>query len=289
MPAPEREVSYGGVVVRGEEVIVIVPRGRQARARAAEGRPEPRRDAAAGGGPRGAARRRASTAEVRDGSARSATCYQRDGRRIDKVVHFFLCVYEAGDTADHDHEVEEARWMPLREARRRLSYRGEREMVGRALSALATKVPPACRSSTSTRRSSRTSSSAAARPRRSASATSRTSTARTRLRARDDRLPALAARADLPGRDRLRSRSSASRSSRRATSSTTTPSSAAHEEMINFLEQIYGRKVVAGRHRHGRALLARSSRTRRTLHGPRCSASAARRTRRLPACALALR
>ena len=29
-----------------------------------------------------------------------------------------------------------------------------------------------------------------------------------------------------------------------------------HEEMIHFLEQIYGREVVDGRHRHGRALLA---------------------------------
>ena len=46
------------------------------------------------------------------------------------------------------------------------------------------------------------------------------------------------------------------RTSRRATSSTTTPSSAAIDEMVHFLEQIYGRKVVDGGHRHGRALLA---------------------------------
>ena len=54
-----------------------------------------------------------------------------------KTVHFYLCDFEAGDTADHDHEVDEARWMPLREARRRLSYPGEREMIERALSILA--------------------------------------------------------------------------------------------------------------------------------------------------------
>jgi predicted NUDIX family NTP pyrophosphohydrolase len=52
-------------------------------------------------------------------------------------VHFYLCAFEAGDTADHDHEVDDARWMPLREARRRLSYPGERAMIERALSILA--------------------------------------------------------------------------------------------------------------------------------------------------------
>ena len=49
------------------------------------------------------------------------------------------------------------------------------------------------------------------------------------------------------------------------------------EEMVHFLEQIYGRKVDAGRHRHRRALLARSSRTRRASPTP-AAASAAPRT-----------
>jgi len=59
--------------------------------------------------------------------------YQRGGRRIPKLVTFFLFDYVSGDVADHDHEVEEARWIPLREAQRNLSYKGEREMVGRAV------------------------------------------------------------------------------------------------------------------------------------------------------------
>ncbi len=33
-----------------------------------------------------------------------------------KSVGFFLFRYRSGDMADHDHEVEEARWMPLAEA-----------------------------------------------------------------------------------------------------------------------------------------------------------------------------
>jgi 8-oxo-dGTP pyrophosphatase MutT (NUDIX family) len=63
--------------------------------------------------------------------------YQRSGRRVLKVVSFFLFAYREGEVADHDHEIEEARWMPLEEAAAALTYSGEREMVQRALSALA--------------------------------------------------------------------------------------------------------------------------------------------------------
>ena len=63
--------------------------------------------------------------------------YRRGGKRILKTVHFFLCDYVAGDTADHDHEVDEARWMPLEQAAVTLSYPGEREMISRALSKIA--------------------------------------------------------------------------------------------------------------------------------------------------------
>ncbi len=60
--------------------------------------------------------------------------YERRGRRIAKRVRFFLYGYAAGDVADHDHEIEEARWMPLGQAARELTYEGEREMVRRAMS-----------------------------------------------------------------------------------------------------------------------------------------------------------
>ncbi len=60
--------------------------------------------------------------------------YERRGRPIQKRVAFYLFEYRAGDLEDHDHEIEEARWMPLEQAMRELSYAGEREMVARALS-----------------------------------------------------------------------------------------------------------------------------------------------------------
>jgi len=52
--------------------------------------------------------------------------------RIHKRVHFFLFRYLAGDVADHDHEVLEARWVPLAEAEAMLAFPGERRMVALA-------------------------------------------------------------------------------------------------------------------------------------------------------------
>ena len=54
-----------------------------------------------------------------------------------KRVAFFLFEYRSGDLEDHDHEIEEARWMPLEEAARSLTYSGERAVVKCALSRLA--------------------------------------------------------------------------------------------------------------------------------------------------------
>jgi hypothetical protein len=51
-------------------------------------------------------------------------------------VSFYLLAYEAGEPEEHDHEVEEARWMDLGEAAKALTYRGEREMAARALQRL---------------------------------------------------------------------------------------------------------------------------------------------------------
>jgi hypothetical protein len=60
--------------------------------------------------------------------------YRRGGSLIDKQVSFFLFRYLSGSPDDHDHEIIEARWMALADAAERLTYPGEREMVGKALS-----------------------------------------------------------------------------------------------------------------------------------------------------------
>ena len=131
----ELETSYGGVVVRGDEMVVIVPRGRRRVLGLPKGGPmegeTPEQTAA-----REVREETGITARVRERLGQVDYTYRRGGRNIAKTVHFYLCLFEAGDTADHDHEVDDARWMPLREARRRLSYPGERAMVERALSVL---------------------------------------------------------------------------------------------------------------------------------------------------------
>jgi 8-oxo-dGTP pyrophosphatase MutT (NUDIX family) len=73
-------------------------------------------------------------AEVVDSLGEVRYWYQRGGRRIAKVVEFFLLNYVSGDLGDHDHEVEQARWVPAEEAVQTLTYAGERDMVRRALS-----------------------------------------------------------------------------------------------------------------------------------------------------------
>jgi 8-oxo-dGTP pyrophosphatase MutT (NUDIX family) len=67
--------------------------------------------------------------------------YTRGGRRIFKVVSFYLLRYSGGRLGElapeQRHEVAEVRWLPLAEAERLLAYRGEREMVGKARAFLA--------------------------------------------------------------------------------------------------------------------------------------------------------
>ena len=60
--------------------------------------------------------------------------YTRGGRRVAKVVTFFLLQYVSGEVDDHDFEVERASWMALEDAARELTHAGEREMAARALS-----------------------------------------------------------------------------------------------------------------------------------------------------------
>jgi 8-oxo-dGTP pyrophosphatase MutT (NUDIX family) len=135
------EFSAGGVVVNDlGEAIVIVPTRRAADGSKVLALPKGHPDGDES--PQDAALR-----EVREETGVDAEVvavlgdvrywYQRGGKRIAKVVSFFLLRYTGGSLDDHDAEVEQARWMPLTEAARKLSYAGERDMVSRALSRIA--------------------------------------------------------------------------------------------------------------------------------------------------------
>ncbi len=60
--------------------------------------------------------------------------------RFHKYVHFYLMEYRSGDTSDYDQrEVEEARWVEIDEARERLAFDNEREVVRKAAEMIRTR------------------------------------------------------------------------------------------------------------------------------------------------------
>jgi 8-oxo-dGTP pyrophosphatase MutT (NUDIX family) len=67
--------------------------------------------------------------------------YTRGGKRIFKVVSFFLLRWRSGRIgalpAGMELEVAETRWLPLDDAPRLLAYGGERDMAKRAIAELA--------------------------------------------------------------------------------------------------------------------------------------------------------
>ncbi len=135
----EREFSAGGVVVRrfrGRTFLAAVRVKDGTVLALPKGHPEP-----------GESMAEAATREVREETGLEAALvekledvryfYARDGKRVLKVVSFFLLRYRSGSVTDHDHEVDGAEWVPLEEAPRLLAYPGERKVAATALSRLA--------------------------------------------------------------------------------------------------------------------------------------------------------
>ncbi|MEO8575228.1 MAG: NUDIX domain-containing protein [Gemmatimonadales bacterium] len=59
--------------------------------------------------------------------------HQGERVRYHKYVYFFLMWYAAGDVANHDDEVNEARWFPADEAVSALAFKSERDIILKAL------------------------------------------------------------------------------------------------------------------------------------------------------------
>ena len=144
----EREFSAGGVLVRmirGQPMLAAIrPRGKERVWALPKGHIDPGESAA-----------ETAMREVQEetgvegrlveklGDIRyvyTANWEERKGERIFKVVSFFLLRARRGRIGEIDDamrvEVAEARWLPLEEAPRLLSYDGERKMAAKALEKL---------------------------------------------------------------------------------------------------------------------------------------------------------
>lgn len=139
----ERQVSAGAVAYRrrGAAIdVALISVGVPARWQLPKGMVDP------GETPEQAARREVREEAGIEGDIRAPLdtieyWYQatRDGQRVryHKFVHFFLIEHRAGDVADHDQEVNEARWVPLPEAATLLSFASERRVLDRAAGLLS--------------------------------------------------------------------------------------------------------------------------------------------------------
>ncbi len=54
--------------------------------------------------------------------------------RFHKLVHFYLLRYLTGDAENHDHEIDEARFVPIDEAVEMLAFKSEKDVVKKAKS-----------------------------------------------------------------------------------------------------------------------------------------------------------
>ena len=138
-----RELSAGGVVVRrlrgGWRMAAIRPGGKEVWAL-------PKGLIAPGEGPAETAAREVAEETGVEGRLVGKLgdvryVYTWKGERVFKIVSFYLFRYARGRLgeipAEHAHEVDATRWLPLEEAPQLLAYRGEREMAERARRLLA--------------------------------------------------------------------------------------------------------------------------------------------------------
>lgn len=162
-----REFSSGGIVVRPRQgkwfMAAIEPAGRRSSGRRSR---DPERDGA--GRPvlalpkgiidPGETAEQTAVREVREETGLNAEVLTKlgdskyvyvrtwgDGARVFKVVSFYLLRYRSGKLgnlpAETRHEVARTLWLPLEEATRRLTYKGDRDMAAAALQFLSDSVP----------------------------------------------------------------------------------------------------------------------------------------------------
>lgn len=76
-------------------------------------------------------------AEIEEPLGDTRYFYVWDGDRVRKVVHMFLLRATGGDISRHDDEMEDVQWFARDAAVGAAAYRGEREILQRAVERLA--------------------------------------------------------------------------------------------------------------------------------------------------------
>ncbi len=137
----QRQVSAGGVLIRaatsGPEVLLASRLTR--RGELVWGLPK-------GLVEEGEAAEEAALREVREETGYSGSIREPlgevsywfvwEGERIRKTVHFFLMDDSGAAPGERDHEMEEVRWFPLKEAPRVAGFRSEKDVLKKAAEAL---------------------------------------------------------------------------------------------------------------------------------------------------------
>ncbi len=139
-----REISAGCVIYRqtdhGTEVVLIKPAGRDAWA-LPKGLIEP------GEAPQEAALREATEESGLLGQIVTridtikyvyTAAWEDPPVRVFKIVTFYLMRFTGGDTRQHDREIDQVVWLPVKEAIGRASYPTERDILKKAESL----IPP---------------------------------------------------------------------------------------------------------------------------------------------------
>ena len=136
------EISAGGVVYRRvhDEVEICIAARRTRRGDLAWGLPKgliERDEAPEEAALREVAEETGLQAEIDQDLGTVRYFYVWEGVRVRKQVRFYLMRATGGDVSNHDDEMEDVRWFLARRAVKRTSFRGERELVERAVELLS--------------------------------------------------------------------------------------------------------------------------------------------------------
>ena len=84
-------------------------------------------------------------AEIRAPLGDISYWYVWEGVRVKKTVSFFLMEAVGGAIEEHDHEMEEVRWLPLAEAAAVAGFDSEQDLIGKAVALLDPSAPGSVR------------------------------------------------------------------------------------------------------------------------------------------------